>query len=441
MTLTDLPATELAPLLANRDISAVEVTAAYLARIEEMDGGINAIPTVDAKGALATAEALDQSDEPVGPLHGVPMVVKDIFPTRGVRTTYGSRAMADHVPDADAAHVARLRAAGVVILGKSNTPEFAFGGQTDNPVFGITCNPLDPAKTVGGSSGGAAAALAAGMTALADGSDLGGSLRAPAAWCGVVGFRPSAGVVPYAPRPRPFDALHVVGPMGRSVADVALMLDAMSGPDPADPLSLTAPKRDPLEHAPRVGWCMTPGGCLPEQSIRSALKPAVGAIVAQGSLVERVCPAIGDMSEAQHIFRAWSAVCDHGALVDEYGDLIGPELRRAVADGRRLTAQDLAHAEAIKAECWGRLADTFNEFELLVWPTTCGPAFDIKTPITEIKEDWRPVELTPGLDLPALTLPFGMAEGMPVGLQILGPRGSDATILAFGQALEEQLKS
>ncbi|MGB0440914.1 MAG: amidase family protein [Paracoccaceae bacterium] len=232
--------------------------------------------------------------------------------------------------------------------------------------------------------------------------------------------------------------MHVVGPMARSVADAALMLCAMSGADARDPLSLSAPQSSPLNRPLRIGWCMSPGGCATDSAILNALASARRAITALGHDVTNHSPDIADMSDVQHILRAWTAVCDYGALIAQHGDLIGPELRRAVMDGAALTAEDLARAEHLRAECWARMVDTFDQFDLLVWPTTCGPAFDINTPITEITEDWRPAELTPALDMPALTIPFGEAKNMPVGLQILGPRGSDATILALGQSLEEQ---
>ena len=240
----DLAAVELGERLRRRELSARDVVQAHIARIEAVDGVLNAVVTRTFDTALAAAgradEALAHGGE-VGLLHGLPVAHKDLAETKGVRTTYGSAVFADHVPTFDALHVARMHAAGAIALGKTNTPELGAGSQTFNAVFGATRNPYDPSKTPGGSSGGAAAALAAGEVALADGSDMGGSLRNPASFCNVVGLRPSPGRVPVWPASDGWSPLSVNGPMGRTVADVAMLLTAMSGPDDRAPLALDGP--------------------------------------------------------------------------------------------------------------------------------------------------------------------------------------------------------
>ncbi len=239
-----LPAVELAARLHRRELSARELLAACLTRVEELDPLLNAVVTVDAERAARRAAELDDllvRSGPVGPLHGLPIAHKDNLATAGLRTTLGSRLHAFDVPEQDAVMVARARAAGAVRLGKTNVPEYAVGSQTTNPVFGATRNPWDPRRTPGGSSGGSAVALATGMTALADGTDMGGSLRNPASFCGVVGLRPTPGRVPALPAKDAFFDLSVPGPMGRTAADAALLLAAIAGPDLRDPLALPEP--------------------------------------------------------------------------------------------------------------------------------------------------------------------------------------------------------
>src|SRR5712691_10634794 len=237
-----LTATELARRIRVRDVSVTEVVQAHLAQIERVNPRVNAIVTLTAERALDEARAKDavlaRGDARPGPLFGLPIVHKDLFPTRGIRTTYGSPIYRDHVPDEDALVVERTRAAGAITLGKSNTPEFGAGSQTFNPVFGRTLNPYDPMKTCGGSSGGAAVALACGMVPIADGSDLGGSLRNPASFCNIVGLRPSLNRVPVWPADSPWLGMSAHGPMARTVADAALLLSAMAGPDRRAPTAI-----------------------------------------------------------------------------------------------------------------------------------------------------------------------------------------------------------
>ena len=237
--ITALTARAMAQKLRRKELSAAEVLAAHKVRVEAAEAEVNAFITLDWQAAEARAAELDAMAAEgrfAGPLHGVPVAIKDVFETKGLRTTWGSRSFESHVPGFDALHVARLRAAGALIVGKTNTPEFAFSGQTTNLVSGTTRNPLDPSRTVAGSSGGAAAALAAKMVPLADGSDLGGSTRTPAAWCGIVGYRPTSGLIPMSPNPVPFDGLSIPGPMARNVSDLVMLLEVMQGNTPAQPL-------------------------------------------------------------------------------------------------------------------------------------------------------------------------------------------------------------
>jgi amidase len=440
------PATDLARLIRSREVSAAELLEAHAVRIAERNGDINALVSLDLDAARRAARLLDAraaAGDFAGPLHGLPVAIKDIFPTAGLRTTWGSRAFANHVPDADALHVARIRAAGGVIVGKSNTPEFAYGGQTENAVHGLTRNPHDLTRTVAGSSGGAAAALASGMVALADGSDLGGSTRSPAAWCGVTGMRPTSGVIPYRPCVAPFDGLSTVGPMARTIADLALFLSVMAGPDPADPMSAGLVRIDytgPLDRdltGLRLAWSMTPCGAATDPRVVAALTPARAVLEGLGCIVEEACPAIDDLLEVQHTLRAWSALVEAGPLVEAHGDTIGPELRRAVDAGRALRIEDLARVERLRAQGWERVLAFFTRYDAMVWPTTCGLAFSADMDMDDVTEDWRPAELTPCLELPALSVPFGRTpDGLPAGLQLIGPRFADFGLLQIALAIE-----
>ena len=310
--LSSTPATELARRIAAREISAVEVMKAHLARIREVNPRLNAIVTLLPEDTLLReAEAADAkvaTGDALGPLHGLPVAHKDLTLTRGIRTTFGSPIFADFVPEEDALIVERLRAAGAITIGKTNTPEFGAGSQTFNPVFGPTRNPWDETKTCGGSSGGAAVALATGMVPIADGSDYGGSLRNPASFCGVVGLRPSPGRVPVWPNETPWFPIPVQGPMARSAADAALMLSAIAGPDPRAPLSLPEPGdvfRSPLDRdfrGTRVAWSADFGGIPFDPRIPAALAPARGALEAVGCAVEDAAP---DMSGAAVAFDRW----------------------------------------------------------------------------------------------------------------------------------------
>ena len=440
-----LSAVEQSQLLRRREISASELLEACLERIEAFNPAVNALVILAVEEARAAARESDlrlARAEPLGPLEGLPLAVKDIFQTRQLRTTFGSLAYSDHLPEEDALIVARERAAGAVILGKSNTPEFAFGAQTKNPVFGLTRNPYDQTKSVSGSSGGAAAALAAGFVALADGSDLGGSLRSPAAWCNVAGFRPSPGVVPYWPTALPHDRLHTPGPMARSVADIPLFLSAIAGPDPRSPLrpvelDLSGNLEGPVEGL-RIAWCLTPLGSSIDPEVQSILNRQREVLDQLGCTTVDADPDLAGASRAQEIFKLWNAAQEHGATVERAGSVLGPVILEHVARGRDLSITELSAADDLRRNLAGKLDAFMAEFDLLVWPVTSVPPHSAETPEDEIDMDWRVLDPAPLLGLPALSLPAGFTKGgLPIGLQIVGAPLADRQVLTLGLALEK----
>jgi amidase len=458
--LCEADAVTLGALLRAREVSAREVVAAHVARAETVGGPVNAIVTATFETALARAAAADEDlarGVPPGLLHGLPVAHKDLHDTAGVRTTYGSPLFADHVPDVDTLIVARMAAAGAISLGKTNTPEFGAGSHTVNPVFGATRNPWDLSRTAGGSSGGAAAALAARLICLADGSDLGGSLRNPASFCNVVGFRPSPGRVPTWPFSEVANVLGVSGPMGRTVADVALLLAAVSGPDPRVPLALDAPP--PALAAPadvagllerdvrglRVGWSADLG--LPvEPAVLAALAPARQVLTDLGCVVTDAAPDLSGADEAFRIFRANSFVQGFGPLVADHPGQVGPNVTWNVEQGRRLTIGDLRRATNLQAVVAERVTEFFASFDVLACPVSQVAPFDVELDwVHEIDGcpqetyiDWMAscyrITMT---GLPAISVPAGFTPaGLPVGLQLVGPRRSDWDLLGIARAFE-----
>lgn len=452
MDLWQLSAVEQRRLLRSRQISARELLEDHLRRIEAVNPTINAVVALDADIAMATATDLDEvvarGGDP-GPLGGLVTAHKDLSETVDFPTTYGSAVFAGHRPAADALVVARMKAAGAVAVGKTNTPEFGAGSHTFNPVYGATRNPYDPDRTAGGSSGGAAAALAAGMISVADGSDMGGSLRNPAAWCNVVGLRPSPRVVPRWTTGNPWTILPTEGPMARSVEDLVLLLAVLAVPEQRDPLSraIAVPEEvAPPERPLRVAWSWDLGG-LP-------VDPGVTAVLAQfraevEGLGWDVVDAEPDLSGADTCFetlRAWSfASGPVGALGDRLGEVkavVVDEVRR----GRALSAQQLADAHAHLGELWRRGLAFFERFDLLAAPVTQVLPFplDVEYPtsvagqaMTSYVEWMRVASRVTVLGLPALSLPAGFdPSGLPVGVQLIGPRWGDVGLLRAAAALE-----
>ncbi|MFF7701647.1 amidase [Streptomyces lydicus] len=451
-----LDATDLAVRLRRREISAREVVQAHLDRIERVNPAVNAIVTLDAEGALAAAAEADARlarGAEVPPLHGLPIAFKDTHLTRGMRTTFGSPLFADHVPDEDDVVVDRLQRAGAIRLGKTNVPEFAAGSHTFNRVFGTTRNPYDPTRSAGGSSGGAAAALAAGLQPLADGSDMGGSLRNPASFCNVVGLRPTPGRVPPQPGGDLWDTLAVPGPMGRTVADTALLLSAMAGPDPRCPIGLETPGaafRVPLDRelrGLRVAWTPDLGGLAPaDPDVRAVLESQLPVLEELGWRVDIACPDLTGADETFRTLRAHSFDLAFGGLLDADREALKPSLARNVEEGRRLTTADLVTATATRSRLHLATLEFFSRYDLLLAPVSQVTPFDAELEYpqevagrpTKTYLDWmRSAYLISVLGVPALSVPAGFTPaGLPVGMQFIGPPRADLAVLQAGHAYE-----
>jgi len=450
-------AIELRAALAAREVSAREVVQAHLDRIERLGPEVNAVVTLVAERALDEAAAADEraargADLP--PLHGIPIAHKDTHDTAGIRTTYGSPLHADHVPERDELVVERLRAAGVITLGKTNVPEFAAGSHTFNPVFGATRNPYDPSRSAGGSSGGAAAALATGMHPLADGSDFGGSLRNPASFCNVVGFRPSPGRVPSWPATLGWNTLSTSGPMARTVADAALLLSVLAGPDPRSPTALDEPGErfaGPLNRdvrGLRVAWSPDLGGAVPvEPAVADVVADSARTLADLGCVVERACPDFAGADEAFRILRAWQFAVKFGPILDTAGEAVKDSIRWNAEEGLRLSAADLGRAEQLRTELFHTVREFFEHYDALVLPVSQVPPFDaaLEYPTTvagqemETYLDWmRSAYYVSVTGSPALSVPAGFTPGgLPVGLQIVGPHRADFAVLQLGHAFEQ----
>ena len=461
--MTDLcafDAVTLAGMLRRREVSAREVAAAHIGRIEAVDGSVNAVVTRCFDRALTRAAEADDAlarGEVLGLLHGLPVAHKDLAETAGVRTTYGSPLFAGHVPDFDALQVERMSGAGAISLGKTNTPEFGAGSHTVNPVFGATRNPYDPSRSAGGSSGGAAAALAARMICLADGGDLGGSLRNPASFCNVVGLRPAPGRVPTWPLSDVADTFAVHGPMGRTVADVALLLAVMSGPDPRVPLALDAPVpvlTEPADVAGllardlrglKVAWSADLG--LPvEPAVRAVLAPARQVLVELGCEVTDAAPDLSGADEAFRTWRAFRFATGFGPLLPEHRDQLGPNVTWNTERGLELTVTELSRATVLRAELAQRVAGFFDRFEVLACPVSQVVPFDVTLDwVHEIDGvpqhtylDWMAsCYLISATGLPAISVPAGFTpDGLPVGLQLVGRWRAEWPLLGVAHAFE-----
>ena len=449
-----LSATGMSRLLRARKLSAREVLAAHLEQIERVNPKVNAIVTLAAERACAEARACDEDAAHGrfrGPLHGLPVAHKDLEETRGMRTTFGSPIFRDYVPGFDTLLVERIRAAGAIAIGKTNTPEFGAGSQTFNPVFGATRNPYDVTKTCGGSSGGAATALACRMTPLADGSDTGGSLRNPASFCSVVGMRPSPGRVPRVPSPMPFSPLTVAGPLARTVEDAALLLSAMAGPDPRAPLSLPAVDfTRPLDRkweGVRIAWCPRFAGLPFDPRVREVFESRRCAFEALGCIVEEDEPDLAGADSIFRVFRALEFYTLHAGKLAQHRELIKSTVVEEIERGARLTAAEIAAAEIERAQLIARVARFMERFEYFVLPAVQTPPFDVDQPfVTEIDGvrmssyiDWmRSCYYVTVAALPAISVPAGFTrDGLPVGLQIAGRAQQDFGVLQIAHAFEQ----
>lgn len=444
--LVEHSATELAALIAARELSGVEVVTAHLEQIERLDPHVNAIPVRrDPERVLAEARALD--DGPVrGPLHGLPVAVKDLAEVAGLPWSAGSPVHRDRVGAVDALHVRRMREAGAVVVGKTNTPEFGFGSQTYNPVHGTTRNPYDPSRTPGGSSGGAAAALALRMLPVADGSDYGGSLRNPAGFCNVLGLRPSRGLVPSAG----FVAqLGEVGPMARTVDDLALLLDVLAGPDRSAPLGRPVPGPPlPDVRGARIAWVGDWGGRLPtEPGLLELCRGVADVLTDLGATVEEHVPDV-DLEELWRTFltwRWWGAV-EMLPLLETSRALLKPEAVWEIEHAAALTARDV-HAAAVARDAWyAVVVDLFDRYDAVLAPSAQVFPFDaavawpaeIDGRAMDTYHRWMQT-VTPWslAAVPVLGMPAGFdARGLPAGVQLIGPPGGDRTVLHLGRAHE-----
>src|SRR5919107_1608973 len=451
-----LPATELVRLVRAKELSVREVMEAHLARIERVNGQVNAIVTLTAERAMDQARAADdvlaRGEEP-GPLAGLPVAHKDLFLTKGVRTTFGSLAYNDFVPDHDALIVERLREAGAISVGKTNTPEFGAGSQTFNEVFGETLNPYDPARTCGGSSGGAAVALACGMVPIADGSDMGGSLRNPASFCNVVGFRPSPGRVPSWPDPTPWLSLTVDGPMARTVEDATLMLSAIAGSDARCPLSILEPGClfvRPLERdfgGVRIAWSRDLGGLPVDPRVSAVLENQRRVFESLGCAVEDAHPDFAHADEIFKTLRAWRYELAYGELLEDHRNEMKDTMVWNIEEGARLGGPQIGRAERKRTELFHRMRSFMQSYEFLVSPVSQVPPFDVKQRyVTEINGermetyiDWmKSCYYVTVAGLPAASVPCGFTpEGLPVGAQIVGRYRDDFGVLQLAHAFEE----
>ena len=460
----DLTAVTARALIGARRLSPVELTESCIARIEAVDHAVNAIPARDferARDAASVAERAVMQGKPLGALHGLPIGIKDLEDVAGLRTTYGSPIFRDHVPQQDAGIVAAVRAAGAIIVGKTNVPEWGAGANTRNVVHGATGNPFDPTRSAAGSSGGSAVALACGMVPVATGSDTGGSLRNPAAFCGIVGFRPSPGLVPNEKRALGWSPLPVLGPMARNVADLCLLLSAMTSDDCRDPLATTVHGRTMRSgsefHPPapvdlsRLRVALTPdfGFAPTERHIAEVFDEKTALFRSVFAAAEDATPDCSGADTAFEVLRAQSFLASQLERVRSRPQDVGPNVRANVEEGLRYTAEDVAAASVAQTQMYRRWQEFFRHHDVILSPAiTISPRpwselypAQIDGRATRTYFHW--LALAYGVTLvghPAISLPVGLdRHGMPFGLQIVGPRGGDALVLSVAAALERLL--
>jgi amidase len=451
-----MSAIEMAQLIRSRQLSAREALAIHLKQIERVNPKVNAIVTLVAGMAADAAAKADEKqarNEALGPLHGLPVAHKDLLETRGIRTTMGSPLFENYIPTEDDIVVERIRNAGAITIGKTNTPEFGAGSQTFNKVFGATYNPYDLTKTCGGSSGGAAVALACGLVPVADGSDMGGSLRNPAAFCNVVGFRPSAGRVPNPNAAFAWSTLSTSGCLGRSVADLAFVLSTIAGPDARAPLSIQEPGRlfaRPLGRSfkgVRVAWFKDLGGVPFDARVRSVVDGQRATFESLGCVVEQAEPDFSPAEISFRLLRAWNSANNYSAQLKAHPDAFKSTLKAEIEQGVRLTSMDLARAESAHAQMWRRFQAFLEKYEYFVLPTTQLPPFDVTT---EYPKEIAGVQFDNYIDWmkacwyisatgnPAASVPAGFTpEGLPVGIQIVGRDKQDFGVLQLAHAFEQ----
>jgi amidase len=460
----ELTAVEARRLIGAKQLSSSELLESCIHRIEAVDHAVNAMVTRDFDRARATAKTADAAvarGDALPALHGLPIGIKDLEVTEGLLTTYGSPLFRDNVPAEDERVVAAVRRAGAIVVGKTNTPEFGAGANTRNVVFGATGNPFDPSRSCAGSSGGSAVALAAGMVPLCTGSDTGGSLRNPAAFCGIVGFRPSPGVVPSDRRPHGWTGLPVIGPMARTVADTCLLLGAMTGDDASDPLAATvhgAIVRRAADFYPpapidlsglRVALTPDFGFAPTEKHIASVFAEKTGLFRHVFARAEQATPDCSGTDEAFEVLRALYFVASHLEKVRKAPDQIGPNVRVNVEEGLRYGAEDIARAFSLQTTLYRRWQSFFERYDIILTPAIgisprpwreLYPA-EIDGARTRTYFHWLAMAYAVTIvGHPAISLPVGVdRNGIPFGLQIVGPRGGDALVLRVAAQLEALL--
>jgi len=445
--------------MARADISPVELLESCIARIDAVNPTVNAIVANDyerARREAAAAEKAVREGADLPPLHGLPVGIKDLNATEGLRTTWGSLLHADHVPDADEALVARLRRAGAIIVGKTNTPEFGAGTNTTNKVYGPTRNPFDLERTSGGSSGGSAAALATGMLPLCQGGDTGGSLRNPATWCGVVGFRSTPGLVPRENRTLNYTHFNVQGPMARRVADVALMMTGMAADDPRDPLAWPCDpgafaNLTPMDLAGvRAAWTEDFGGAAPlDDGIRATFRNVVGALTGSFKSLDGRDPDFGDARDSFWTLRCVNYLATHTARYEAHRDKLSPNIIANVEAGQTMSLADVSLAETQWRRLYADFQTFFEDLDVLIVPGNATPAFRIDDGIPK-EVNGRKMDnymdaslIRSALTLtghPVLALPCGVDHlGLPFGVQLVGRRRGDMDLLRVAMSLEQTL--
>jgi amidase len=448
-------ATSLAHAIKMKNLSVLEVMDAHIDRIEKYNSLINAIVTADLDAArqyAKEADAILAKDKAVGPLFGLPVAHKDNVSTKGMRTTFGSLAYENNIPNQDSLIVKRQRDAGAITLGKTNMPEFGAGSHTFNEIFGATKNPYDLGVSAGGSSGGAAAALAAGFLPLADGSDMGGSLRNPASFCNVVGLRPSLGRVPVVPSSFPFGTLGVAGPMARTVDDVALYLSVIAGPDPRDPYSAASDS----QVAPLLGNIETKGiklafssdiGGLPfEPQVLTVVKQSLPIFESLGCNVEEAEPDFSEADFAFEVLRGIAFATNFGPLRAAKGDLLKNTVVWNIDVGLNFRGEEVARAERIRSAMFLKMEQFLLKYDFLICPTVQVLPFDINieypaqidgTAMGSYIEWMRSACRITITGHPAISVPCGFSdEGLPVGIQIVGPYRQERKLLEFAKQFE-----
>ncbi|MBP1930999.1 amidase [Ammoniphilus resinae] len=450
-------ARDLAHAIQDRKLSAREVMEAHLSQVKRVNPQVNAIVSLDEEKAMQAAIQADERlmrGESVGAFHGLPIAIKDTHNAAGFLTTCGSKALRDNMATKDDLIVERLRGAGAIVIGKTNVPEFAAGSHTFNEVFGVTRNPYHPLRTAGGSSGGAAVAVTCGMIPFADGSDMGGSCRYPAAFNNVVGLRTSPGRVPTYPKAALYSPLSVQGPITRNVSDALFMMSVLAGPDARSPLSIEEPGKkflEPLEadiKGLRVAYSVDLGGLIPvDAAVRKNFAEQIQIFNDLGCKVEEVCPDFSDADAIFQIWRAWEMEMTYSELFDQYQNLMKPSFVWNVQKGRVLNGVDIGRAERLRSQLYHRLREFFSQYDAFILPVSQVPPFDANFEYpTEINGnslttyiDWmRSCYYISATGNPALSVPSGFTEdGLPLGLQIVGPHRGDFEVLRIGYAFEQ----